>query len=152
MRLALSAIALIAIVSSASAADKPNFSGSWKLNVAKSEYGPIPPPESFTRKVEHAEPSITIVEEQTGPGTTPSTTRKLTTDGQSTVTDINGAPVKLTATWEGSSLLATTSIETFGVTFKDKMSLSADGKEMTSAVQVESPQGSIELKIVFERQ
>ena len=71
MRLALTALVIVAFAGNVAAADKPNFSGQWKMNASKSDYGQIPPPESFTRKIEHVEPSIEIVEEQTGPGTTP---------------------------------------------------------------------------------
>ena len=45
------------LASMAFAADKPNFSGDWKLNAAKSNFGPIPPPTSYTRKIAHAEPT-----------------------------------------------------------------------------------------------
>ena len=74
------------------------------------------------------------------------------TDGQVVVAQINGGEVKLSATWDGAVLMAATAIDSFGVTFKDKMSLSDNGKTLTSIVQLESGQGSAELKIVFERQ
>jgi hypothetical protein len=152
MKRVLVALAMMAVVGTVTAADKANFSGQWKINTSKSDYGPLPFPDSFTRKVEHVEPSITIIEEQTGPGTTPTTTRKMKTDGQPVIEQMNGGDVKLSAAWEGSSLIATTAIESFGVSFKDRMSLSDDGKSLTSVVQVDSPQGSVELKIVFDRE
>lgn len=148
----LAALTIMTFIGTAAAADKPNFSGQWTMNVSKSDYGQLPPPQSFARKIEHAEPSITIVEEQTGPNTTPTSTRKMKTDGQAAVDNINGADVKLTATWEATALVATTAIESFGVTFKDKMSLSEDGKTLTSVVDVESGQGNAVLKIVFDKQ
>ena len=152
MKRALATLALLALVGIAAAADKPNFSGTWKMNPAKSAYGQIPPPESFTRNIEHAEPSISIAEEQTGPGSQPPSKRAMKTDGQPVMNEINNIPVKLTATWDGAALMANTNVESMGVTFKDKMSLSTDGKELTSVVQIESTAGSIELKIVFDKQ
>ncbi len=146
------AIVVMTLSSTAAAGDKPNFSGLWTMNVAKSDYGQIPAPESFVRKIKHADPMISIVEEQSGPNTTPTSTREMKTDGQTVVAQINGGDVKLTATWEGEALIATTAIDTFGVTFKDTMSLSEDGHVLTSIVLVESGQGATELKIVFDRQ
>ncbi|HTE40261.1 MAG TPA: hypothetical protein VK629_05505 [Steroidobacteraceae bacterium] len=152
MKAFMMAMALMVFAGSAVAADKPNFSGIWKMDPAKSAYGQVPPPELFVRRIEHAEPMITIVEEQRGVGTTPETSRKMKTDGTPTVETINGAALKLTAVWEGSTLFAQTAIESFGVAFKDRMSLSADGKTLTSVVKIDSAQGAVELKIVFERQ
>ena len=40
------------------AADKPDFSGNWKMDLNQSDFGGSPPPESFSRKIEHAEPSL----------------------------------------------------------------------------------------------
>ena len=42
-------LALIVIALSAAAADtKPNFSGSWKLMVAQSDFGSAPAPQSMS--------------------------------------------------------------------------------------------------------
>ena len=38
---------LLLAVGSLSAADRPNLSGTWKANLDKSDYGPVPPPTSF---------------------------------------------------------------------------------------------------------
>ena len=35
----------------ASAAEKPNFTGSWKLNASKSDFGPVPPPEKLEQTI-----------------------------------------------------------------------------------------------------
>jgi hypothetical protein len=138
--------------SAATASHKPDFSGEWKMNAAKSNYGAIPAPTLFVRKIVHAEPNITIVEEQSGGGSDGTVTRKMTTDGKPATIDINGTPVACSAAWEGSALIATTSVDSAGVTFKDNMSLSVDGKTLTSVVKISSSQGEGELTIVFDRQ
>lgn len=152
MKYLVSVLMMFALAGYALAADKPNFSGNWKMNASKSDYGAIPAPESFTRQIDHKEPSIKIVEEQTGPNTTPTSTRAMTTDGKINQVDIGGAPVSLSATWEGNKLTAVTAIDSVGVKFKDTMSLSADGKQLTSNVAIESAQGNAEIKVVFDRQ
>ncbi len=35
-----------------------DFSGTWKVNVEKSDFGPMPKPKSTTMKIEHKEPAI----------------------------------------------------------------------------------------------
>jgi hypothetical protein len=134
------------------AAERPNFSGEWKMDATKSDYGQVPMPDTFTRKIQHTATTISVTEEQTGPSATPTSVRSMTTDGQPSTQNINGGDVKLTATWEGTDLIATTAIDVLGLTFKDRMSLSADGKVLTSLVLVQSAQGDFELKIVFDRQ
>src|ERR1044071_4349740 len=62
---------------------KPNYSGTWKLNLAKSDYGPVPAPESQMYTIEHKEPSIKIsVEQKGGARGDIKFTLDLTTDGK----------------------------------------------------------------------
>ena len=148
----LAALATIAIVSISSAANQPNFNGEWKMNPAKSSYAGFPAPASMTRKIELAASSLIIVENQSGGASDGTTTRKYTTDGKSSAFEINGTPITGSAVWDGAALIVNTSVESVGLTFKDRMSLSADGKELTSVVQIASQQGPAELTIVFDRQ
>src|SRR5579863_7588203 len=98
-------ILVAALASIALAADKPNFSGDWKLNSAKSNMGPVPPPTSYVRKVTHAEPSITIEDTQTGTALGDQhDTRTYTTDGKEIAYQANGADVKSVLTWDGDAL------------------------------------------------
>src|ERR1022692_2319471 len=43
---------------------KPNFSGDWKLNLAKSSFGEMPAPTSMTLKITHEEPKLTTATKQ----------------------------------------------------------------------------------------
>ena len=45
---------------------KPNFSGDWKLNVAKSSFGQMPSPSSMTSKITHEDPKLTSHVKQSG--------------------------------------------------------------------------------------
>ena len=131
---------------------KPNFSGDWKMNVAKSNFGALPPPTSIVRKVTHKEPSLVIEETQEGGIGDPTTTRKYVTDGTKTTFTSQGAEVVTSAKWSGAILEVVSSVDAIGLSFTDKMSLSPDGKTMTSAVLVASPQGNLEITLVFEKQ
>jgi hypothetical protein len=147
----LFALTLIAIATVSWAAAKPNFTGEWQLNLSKSNYGALPPPTSMLRKITHAEPSLEIVDDRSGGRRTGVSTRKYMTSGQATTFEVNGAAVEGVAAWEGNSLIVTTKVESVGLTFKDKMSLSADGKQLTSEVHIDSSQGPAQVTLVFDR-
>jgi hypothetical protein len=147
------ALALALLTGTVTAADKPNFSGEWTMNAAKSDFGPLPGPTSITRKVTHAEPSLSIVEEQKSALGDQSTIRNYTTDGKEVTFTANGAEVKSSAVWDGDAIVVNSTADTPGgeVQFKDRMTVSADGKVMTSLVHITSPLGEVDLTIVFER-
>ena len=135
----------------AAASLKPNFSGEWTMNAAKSNFGQLPPPTKFVRKIQHSEPSLTVIEEQTAGGSDSTTTRKITTDGKSVTLELNGAAALCSAVWDGTDIVATTTLDSVGLKFTDRMSLSTDGKTLTSKVKIATPQGDGELIIVFDR-
>jgi hypothetical protein len=145
------ALTLVAVATISWAAAKPNFTGEWQLNLSKSNYGALPPPTSMLRKITHAEPSLEIVDDQSGGRRTGVSTRKYMTGGQATTFEVNGAAVEGSAAWEGNSLIVTTKVDSVGLTFKDKMSLSADGKQLTSEVHIDSGQGPAQVTLVFDR-
>jgi hypothetical protein len=151
-RALIAVLATMVLTGTAPAADKPNFSGEWKMNAAKSDFGQLPPPASFVRRIEHSDPLLTIVEDQSAGGANSTTTRKLTTDGKSSALELNGMAAACSAAWDGTVLTATTTLDSVGLKFTDKMSLSADRKLLTSKIKIASPQGDADLTVVFERQ
>ena len=130
---------------------KPNFSGDWKMNVVKSDFGAAPTPGVFTRKIVHVEPAITIDEEQETPIGMQQTTRKYTTDGTESKFNAGGADVRGSATWDGNALIAVTNVDVIQVVYNDRMTLSDDGKVLTSVVKVSTPQGAVDVTVVFEK-
>jgi hypothetical protein len=145
-------LSLLTLASVATAADKPNWSGEWKMDPAKSNFGQLPPPTSFVRKIQHKDPSLIIVEEQSANGMQSTTTRSVTTDGKPTTLQLNGIAAICSAVWDGSDIVASTVMDAASLKFTDRMSLSADGKVLTSKVQIATPQGDADLTIVFNRQ
>ena len=133
---------------------KPDFSGEWKLNVSKSEYAPLPAPNSRTDKITHADPSLKITTTQSGQNGEYTTDLKYSTDGGETTNEVRGNPMKSTAKWDGDTLVITTKTSFGGneVTLGDKWSLSQDGKVLTINRHITSPQGEVDLKMVLEKQ
>lgn len=145
----------VSLATAGLAADKPNFSGDWKLNAAKSTLGAMPAPTSYTRKVTHAEPSITIEDTQTGtPAGDQHDTRTYTTDGKEISFQANGADVKSAAIWDGDALQidSKASVQGTDITLKDKLTLGDGGKTLNDALHITTPQGDLDIVLVFDKQ
>src|ERR1700689_791126 len=78
----------------------PNLTGVWKLNLAKSDYGPVPQPEAMTRTINHNDPALQISTYQKGAQGEATTELKYTTDGK----PAENKGSKGTAAWDGSKL------------------------------------------------
>ncbi len=86
---------------------QPNFTGIWKLNITKSNFGQLPPPASQTDTIDDNEPSVKIAEDQKGGmmGDMNLATT-LSTDGKETTSPgMGGAPTTSTAHWDGIALV-----------------------------------------------
>jgi hypothetical protein len=134
----LGTILVAVLAATAQPTAKPDFSGEWKMNLAKSNFGALPPPEFITRSVTHTEPSLTIVEEQRPAPGDEKVTRKYVTDGSETTFQSSGTMVRTSAAWKENTLLVVSSVAEVGLTFNDQMSLSADGKTLHDQDQLAS--------------
>jgi hypothetical protein len=149
---AATVLALAVAAHNVPAQSKPNFSGLWKMNAARSDFGPIPAPTSIERKITHAEPSLVIVEAQDAGTGAETVTRTYTTDGKGTTFPSQGAEVKGMAVWEGNEVVVTSEVEVVMIKFIDRMMLSPDGKTLTSVIKLTSPEGDVNMKVLFEKQ
>ncbi len=155
LRRAAGLLALAAIASFAQ--DKPNFTGDWKLNKAKSELGMMADriPEDFVIKVEHKDPELKIVNPGMRGGTQES---KITTDGKQTVSKRQGqmgeVTAKSVAKWDGEALTVTTNVEMGNNTMdqSERWTLAKDGKTLTIQRKSSTPMGEFEVKQVLEKQ
>jgi len=133
---------------------KPNFTGKWKMDTAKSDFGPIPGPEKMMRTVQHDEPNIKITNEQSGPQGEIKTELTYTTDGKEFTNKSRGGESKGTASWVGESLVVKTkrSLQGTEIDQTDRWTLSPDGKFTTINTTLKTPQGEFEITIAFEKQ
>jgi hypothetical protein len=144
-------VAVLLLAGTASAADKPNFTGTWKMNAAKSSFGGGPAPDSIDRTISHADPLLQIEEEQLGPGGVQKTSRRYTTDGKAMSFESQGAQVESSAVWQANTLIVVSKVTAIGVQFTDRMTLSQDGNTLTSAVRIDTAQGGVDVTVVFDR-
>ncbi|MCM3872718.1 MAG: hypothetical protein ND895_18710 [Pyrinomonadaceae bacterium] len=133
---------------------KPDFSGTWKLNVAKSDYGQLPGPDSRTDVITHKDPSLSNSVTAEGAQGKQAYTVSYTTDGKEVVNNIGPREVKSTLKWVGSDLKVSSKFDYNGapVTSEATWSLSADGKTLTINVHFTSAMGEADQKIIFEKQ
>jgi hypothetical protein len=127
-----------------------NFTGVWKLNIAKSDYGPVPAPESMTRTITHKDPLLEISTDQKGARGAATTQLKYTTDGK----PAENSGSKGTAKWDGDKLVVDSVISRQGaeITLHDVWTLSADGKIMTVNEHIVAPQGEFDTIQTFDKQ
>jgi hypothetical protein len=129
-----------------------NFSGEWKLNLAKSDYGPIKEfaPEFMLRTIKHADPALQISTHSKGPQGETTTELKYTTDGA--LCENKGS--KGTAKWDGDKLTIDYVRDMHGTDLKshEVWSVSPDGKTMTVNSHLTAPQGEFDIIFVFDKQ
>jgi hypothetical protein len=133
---------------------KPDFSGVWKMNREKSKFPAMFPAMENIRdivsKIEHKEPNVSIFTTITGVDGDQTFEAKYTTDGKETNVKLPFVSVKATAKWEGDALAVEGKAEEYNV--RGKYTLSADGKTLTIASHVSTPNGDVDGIAVFEKQ
>jgi hypothetical protein len=131
-----------------SAATKPNFSGTWKLNVAKSDLGGAPI-DALVVEVDHKEPIFKYVATGSANGQPFQEQELLTTDGKPGQ-DSHGATV--TTKWDGDSLVTQAAGGDGGPLYESRISLAADRKTITRVFVLKTPEGSQTRRELYEKQ
>ncbi len=134
---------------------KPNFTGTWKQNNAKSTVRPGPTYQ-YVNKIDHQDPNLTVTTVFSG-GNRPdsSYTRTYTTDGKPTVSkDREGDEFTTTVKWEGDTLVFETVEKERGanISSRETWNLSEDGKTLAKTLHSSGPQGERDQKYVLEKQ
>lgn len=142
------------LLGGAARAATPNFSGEWKFNAAKSDFGKFPAPQSITRKIAQQGAKLSMTNIQKGAQGEVTTELVYTTDGKPVTNKAQGGESKGSAQWIGDKLMIESSREVQGVTLtqKDIWTLSPDGKTLTVDSHVALPNGEFDIKQVFDKQ
>lgn len=130
-----------------------NFSGDWTLNASKSDYGPVPAPESMTRTVKQSDTAVEISTHQKGAQGESTTQLKYTTDGKECINKMPTGESKGNAKWKGNNLVIDSVRDLQGTPIKstETWGLSEGGKVFTIVNHLSVPQGEFDLKLVFEK-
>lgn len=113
----------------------PDLSGTWVMALDKSDFGPMPAPQTRTDVIVHQEPSIT--DKRTivlGNGETTSTL-VYAVDGKPHVNHIGDLEATSILKWDGPVLVMESTLKSpqGEATVVDRFTLSADGKTLTQA-------------------
>ncbi|MGD0365159.1 MAG: hypothetical protein ABSC93_30115 [Bryobacteraceae bacterium] len=153
--LKISTLALIALAFGlVQAQAKSDYSGTWKANTTKSDFGPLPPPDTMVEKIAHEDPSLKINVAQTGGSGDATYDMIYTTDGKECVNHPGGNEFKTILKWDGDDLTAETkgSYEGTDFTAKDRWTLADGGKTLTVTRHISTSMGEFDQKLVLEKQ
>ena len=160
--LSLLAVVLLGLTLIAAAADKPNLAGTWKVNLSKSDYGMIPPPNSRTDVIEQKSDDFKITSDSDLSSGKEHYVLTFTADGKEVTVppDSPNAHLgafnlkKLKAEWNGASLIVTETgtIMDMDGTIKNVYTLPPDGKVLTTASHITLPMGEMDVTIVADKQ
>ncbi len=133
---------------------RPNFTGKWVLDPAKSNLGSVEGGISRTDIIEHKEPKLSQTITARVPQGEQSTAMTYTTDGKENTNTVANKPVKSTTRWEGTRLVTRLKADLRGgsVESKEVWQLSADGKVLTITRDMTTPQSRATHKLVFNKQ
>lgn len=147
------------LLASPAGAQTPDFSGTWKINVSKSDT----PPGRGGQQMDLSQLTLTITQTaetltivQTGMGPDRTITYRL--DGSESVNAGQRGEMKSTSKWDGATLVtdgvtnAETPMGAMTITTHEVRSLSDDGTEMTVTTTSDTPRGKMTRKMVFDRQ
>ena len=138
------------------AADTPNFSGIWKVDIAKSDYGPQTPPQSAEYVVRHVGATISFNYTQDG-----KTARiDLTPDNEERITSTTEETAVWTRSyWSGTVLIIESrerkrygKQESVGMGWTSRWSLSDDGQQLLIERKIHTVDGDIDQHVVCEKQ
>lgn len=131
-----------------------DFSGDWKLDAAKSDFGPMPPPEKLIMKIAHKDPDLKVSTEQATQQGEMKMDSVYTTDGKVSKNKMRGSEATSTTKWEGDALMMVTKADFQGneIKLNDKWTLTDGGKTLVIERKIEAPQGEFEVKQVLTKQ
>jgi hypothetical protein len=132
----------------------PNLTGDWKLNLSKSQYGPLPAPVEVTRKIKLDGINLSMSTQQKTIQRDSTSDLHYTTDGKVCINKVTNGDAKGAAHWEGDTLIIESSQQNGPQELKSRevWTVSPDGKTLTIATHLTLPQGGVDVKQVFEKQ
>lgn len=135
--------------------DRPNFSGTWKLDTENSDFGAMSKPDSGTYVLHHGGANLVIDLSQDGK----KAHVEIITDGEERVTDSNPDTETWTrAYWAGPVLVfesrqkARPAHESSGIRWTSRWSLSDDRKRLAIQKHFTTPDGEFDQKLIYDRQ
>jgi hypothetical protein len=156
MRTRLFVISVLLLAVFCAAADTPNFSGIWKMDPARSDFGPQTAPQSAEYVIRHVGATVAFNYTQDG-----RTVRvDLIPDNEERITSSTDETAVWTKCYWSGSVLVIESREkrrfgnqaSTGVSWTSNWTLSPDGKELTIEKTIHTEDGEFKQKVLFVKQ
>lgn len=138
----------------ASPEGKPNFSGEWQMDAARSDFGKFPVPTTIVRTIVQKDPDLTIDTTQRASNGEQTARVHYRLDGGETTNQLASGPATSHAFWDGNTLVIRTTMKNKAgddVLMEERWDLSADGRTLTTTSHIETSKGSTDLKLVCEK-
>ncbi|MGI9066733.1 MAG: hypothetical protein ACR2HX_10050 [Pyrinomonadaceae bacterium] len=155
IRRLLSITFLLALsIASVFAQQRPDFSGTWKLNVAWSDFGILGGPNSRTDVIIHKGRSLSNSITADSVQGRQEFKMNYTTDGKQAVNKMGPLEIKSTLKWVGNSLVISSRfiVNNADISSEATWTLSPDGKTLTTSTRFKGSLGDSSQKLVFEKQ
>lgn len=135
-------------------AKKPNFSGEWRMDAQKSDFGKFPAPTTILRTIAQKDPDLIVDTTQRAANGEQTAHVVYRTDGAETKNQFNTGEGLSHAFWDGNDLVIRTTMTNskgFDVVMEERWSLSPDGQTLTTLSHIETSKGGADLKLVCHR-
>jgi hypothetical protein len=145
------ALCFMLIASIGLAAEKVNFSGTWKENMEKSTKSNLT---SYVNKIDASDDTITVTTITNGPRGERSSERTYVIGKEVTSKMPDGDDVITKANWEGNALVVISTIKEpdGAVESKETWTVSADGKTLTKQRHAHGPKSDRDETYILEKQ
>lgn len=130
---------------------KPNFSGRWRMDKNKSNFGNFQIPDIVVQVVEHRDPTLNVHTVETRGKQTTTADVSYFTDGTPSSNVINGRQAESKAYWDGKALNIRTTEKTSkgqDVVIEDRWELSDDGETLTRTSHIITDKGSVDMTLI----
>ncbi len=133
--------------------NKPDFSGTWQLDLLRTRFGNLPQPKKLVLQIEHREPLLRILTITTTAQGETRETLELTTDGVQHTQAVHGQPCTATARWDqwtGSRLVV--EVNGTGTFLSRRFNVGTKGKILTTVLTVKDRSGEKKANEFFFKQ
>jgi hypothetical protein len=139
-----SLVAVCLAAAGAQTTTRPDFTGTWLIDVARSDFGELPVPTVYSLTIVHKEPGVSVARDVNGT----KDSSEFRTDGVEVKNDSACCGTLLvTGRWDGATLRRRVVNEALAQS--DSWTLSADGKTLTIVREIDQGEGVIKIKMVF---
>jgi hypothetical protein len=133
---------------------KPNFSGTWRMDAEKSDFGKFPAPTTILRTIAQKDPDLVVDTTQRAANGEQTAHVVYRTDGAETKNQLSTGEGASHAFWDGNDLVIRTTMTNskgVDVLMEERWSLSPDGQTLTTLSHIETSKGGADLKLVCHR-